>query len=423
MVMVSFTGTVIPESVKVDLQQRGLGGIVLFANNIVSSNQITSLTSQLSSFSKSQLLLAVDQEGGKVARFGSTNGFSSTPTAFHLGTQVNREDSTRATAALMAGWLSKTGFNINFAPVADVNVNPLSPAIGKNERSFSSNPDTVSKHVSWFIDEFHKKKIITTLKHFPGHGSASADSHLGFTDVTNTWTAKELQPFRSAITNGEADIVMAGHLFNAKIDSQYPASLSYKTITKLLRDSLKFNGVVISDELSMNAIALNFQFDDALKLCVQSGTDILLFNKSIYNNQSLTAYIVNVISKKVNTGEIPSAMIDSAYERIQRLKQRILTGMHDQVAAVIPANVQLYQNYPNPFNPSTTIRFSIPVSGFVSLKIFNVLGKEVAQLVNDERTAGNYSVQFNASAYAGGVYFVRLQTGSALRTAKMVYLK
>ncbi|MEI7907509.1 MAG: T9SS type A sorting domain-containing protein, partial [Bacteroidota bacterium] len=154
-----------------------------------------------------------------------------------------------------------------------------------------------------------------------------------------------------------------------------------------------------------------------------SGTDILLFNKSIYNNQSLTAYIVNVISKKVNTGEIPSAMIDSAYERIQRLKQRILTGMHDQVAAVIPANVQLYQNYPNPFNPSTTIRFSIPVSGFVSLKIFNVLGKEVAQLVNDERTAGNYSVQFNASAYAGGVYFVRLQTGNALRTAKMVYLK
>ena len=423
MVMVGFTGTTTPDSIKVDLQQRGLGGIILFANNITSANQITTLTAQLSALSTSQLLLAVDQEGGKVARLGSTNGFAPTPTAFHLGSQLNREDSTRASASMMAGWLKLTGFNINFAPDADVNVNPLSPAIGKLERSFSSDPDTVAKHVSWFIDEFHKKKIITTLKHFPGHGSAAADSHLGFTDVTNIWTAKELQPFRATIESGNADIIMAGHLFNAKIDSQYPASLSYKTITKLLRDSLHFRGVVISDELFMNAIAANYQFDDALELCVKSGTDILLFGKSIYNNQSLTAYVVDVISKKVNSGKIPLAMIDSAFDHIQQLKHRILTNMHEQMAAIVPQDLQLDQNYPNPFNPTTRIDFSIPHSGFVSLKIFDVLGKEIDQLVNEERLPGTYSAQFDASSLSSGIYIIRLQSNSAVRIKKMVYLK
>ena len=105
----------------------------------------------------------------------------------------------------------------------------------------------MSRHTSWFIDEFHKKKIITTLKHFPGHGSAATDSHLGFTDITLTWSAMELIPFRSAIDRGIADLIMVGHLYNAVIDSVYPASLSYKTVTTLLRDSLHYNGVVVSD--------------------------------------------------------------------------------------------------------------------------------------------------------------------------------
>lgn len=422
MIMVGFTGTAVPESVKTDLAERNLGGVILFAANITGPQQVKTLTDQLRGFSSSPLLIAVDQEGGKVARLGASNGFSSTPSAYTLGTTINREDSTRAAASMMAGWLHQSGFTINFAPVADVNVNPNSPAIGKLNRSFSRVPDTVSRHVGWCIEEFHKRNIVTTLKHFPGHGSAASDSHLGFTDITGTWTEQELIPFRSAIDRGLADLIMIGHLYNAKIDSQYPASLSHTAVQTLLRDSLGFSGVVISDELFMNAISANYPFDTALELCVQSGTDILLFGKNIYNNQSLTSYVVHTIAQKVRDGVIAEAVIDSAYYRIQRLKQLILsrTFFADVHA---PGTMSLSQNFPNPFNPGTTISFSIGSPGRVTLNVYDLLGRRVTTLVDEYRSSGTYSVYFDASALAGGLYFYSLQTNTAFESKKMVFVK
>jgi beta-N-acetylhexosaminidase len=422
MIMVGFSGTTVPESLKVDLSSRGLGGVLLFAANITNPFQAQELNAHLKSFSQGLLLVAVDQEGGKVARLSASNGFSATPTAYRLGTILNREDSTRTSAAMMAGWLQQSGFTINFAPVADVNVNPLSPAIGKNERSYSKDPDSVSRHIGWFIDEFHKKKIITTLKHFPGHGSAATDSHLGFTDISSTWTSKELIPFRSAIDRGIADLIMIGHLYNSSIDSLYPASLSFKTVSTLLRDSLHYDGVVISDELFMNAISANYAFDDALELCVKSGTDILLFAKSIYNNNSLPAYVINLISQKVKSGAIAESMIDSAYQRIQRLKKRILTNA--AFASVkIPSESMLFANYPNPFNGGTVIRYKLHLSENVSLKIYDVLGQEVVNVVREEQQAGDYSVIFNATNLSSGIYFYRLKAGNFSSVKKMLLVK
>ncbi len=421
--MVGFTGTTIPDSIRIDLQQRGLGGVILFGGNIVSKTQVATLTSELSSLSTSQLLLAIDQEGGRVARLGPSNGFAVSPSAYYVGTTVNREDTARKWGAIMAEWVRQAGFNINFAPVADLNVNPKSPAIGKLDRSYSSNTDTVFRHIGWFIDEFHKKKIITTLKHFPGHGSAATDSHLGFTDVSGTWTPKELIPFQSAVASGAADIIMAGHLFNAVIDSQHPASLSHKTITRLLRDSLGFGGVVVSDELFMNAIAANYAFDDALELCVLSGTDILLFVKSIYNNRSLTSYVVDVISRKVKEGKITASVIDSAYERIQRLKQRILTNV-SFASNALPQHLHLEQNYPNPFNPSTTLRFSVSSAGIATVSVFDMLGREVAVLFNSEARSGRpYTVTFSGGNLPSGTYIARLRTPGSSASVKMLLIK
>lgn len=425
--MVGFAGTTVPESLKVDLGTRGLGGVILYGANITGPLQVQTLNAQLKSLSQGMLLIAVDQEGGKVARLSASNGFTATPTAYRLGTILNREDSTRAWAAIMAGWLQQSGFTIDFAPDADVNVNPRSPAIGYYERSYSKDPDTVSRHTSWFIDEFHKKKIITTLKHFPGHGSAATDSHLGFTDITLTWSAMELIPFRSAIDRGIADLIMVGHLYNAVIDSVYPASLSYKTVTTLLRDSLHYNGVVVSDELFMNAISANYSFDDAIELCVRSGTDILLFAKNIYNDGSLTAYVVNSISQKVKSGTIAEKMIDSAYQRIQRLKMRILTNAAF-ASLDIPRESILLANYPNPFNGATIIRYQLCAPEFVSLKIFDILGREVSTLVHEQQSAGTYSMPFRFGtgtipSLASGVYFYRLQTGAYAETKRMLYIK
>ncbi|MFZ4619962.1 MAG: glycoside hydrolase family 3 N-terminal domain-containing protein [Bacteroidota bacterium] len=424
MVMVSFTGTTIPDSIKMDIQKRGLGGIILYAGNITSASQVALLTSQLSALSSSQLLIAVDQEGGKVARLSAANGFANTPTAYHLGTGVNREDSTRANSALMAGWVRQSGFNIDFAPVADVNVNPLSPAIGKSERSYSANPDTVARHTAWFVDEFRKKGVITTMKHFPGHGSAATDSHLGFTDVTTTWSSKELIPYQTAIKNGMVDMVMIGHLFNSKIDSVYPASLSAKTIGGLLRDSLGFNGVVISDALTMGAISLNYAMDDVIERSVNSGTDILLWNGNSYNNRSLLGYIIDVVTKKVADGKIAASRIDTAYNRIQRLKQRILTNISRSYAVDIPTEMHLEQNYPNPFNPSTTIGFTIPAPGVTSLKVYDAIGREIAVLADGYLESGiYYSRNFDASKYSSGIFFAQLRSGSAMQMKKMIYLK
>lgn len=424
MVMVSFTGTVIPDSIKMDIQKRGLGGIILYAGNITSKSQVALLTSQLSALSSSQLLIAVDQEGGKVARLSAANGFAATPTAYHLGTVVNREDSTRANSSMMAGWVRQSGFNIDFAPVADVNVNPLSPAIGKSERSYSSNPDTVALHTGWFVEEFRKKGIITAMKHFPGHGSAATDSHLGFTDVTTTWSSKELIPYRTAIKNGTVDMVMIGHLFNAKIDSVYPASLSARTINGLLRDSLGFNGVVISDALTMGAISQNFAMDDVLERSVNSGTDILLWNGNSYNNRSLAGYIVDVVSKKVADGKIDASTIDSAYNRIQQLKQRILTNISRSFAVTVPSEMRLEQNYPNPFNSSTQITFSVPHSGRTSLTVHNTLGQSIATLFQGETEAGiTYRALFRAHGLASGIYLLRLEQNGQFRSRKMLFLQ
>ena len=427
MIMVGFSGTTIPESLKTDLTVRGLGGVVLFAANIADPQQVQTLTAQLKNHSGGTLLIAVDQEGGRVARLSANNGFTATSSAYKLGTLINDEDTTRAAAAMMAGWLQQSGFTINFAPVADVRVNPQSPAIGKLNRSFSGNPDTVSRHIGWFIEEFHKKKIVTTLKHFPGHGSAATDSHLGFTDVTTTWSADELIPFRYAIDNGYADLIMTGHLYNKTIDSLYPGSLSHATVTTLLRDSLGYNGAVISDELFMNAISANYEFDDALELCVKSGTDILLFNKSIYNNNSLTAYVVNSIAGKVHSGTIAESLIDSAYDRIQRLKQSITTGTLFADVPV-PKETMLYPNYPNPFNGSTTIRYTIRSAGNASITLFDVLGRNVATILNEYRQPGTYSARIQIGSGAiptlpSGVYFYRLQTGMMAETRRMIYIR
>ncbi len=443
MIMVGFSGTSVPDSLRYDIQNRKLGGVVLFASNISNPTQLKNLTTQLQSYGNNELLISIDQEGGRVARLNQNNGFAATNSAYKLGTIFNLEDSTRQTAKLMAGWLSQSGINVDLAPVADVNVNPNSPAIGKLDRSYSKIPDTVSSHISWFMDEFHKKNILTTLKHFPGHGSAATDSHLGFTDITETWADSELVPFSSAINQGIADLIMIGHLFNSNIDSLHPASLSFNAITKLLRDTLGFNGVVISDELFMQAISANYTLEEAVELCIKAGTDILLFNKSIHNNKSLAGYLVDVIASKISQGVIAESLIDSSYNRIQRLKQRFVTEV--QYADVqSPGDFILYQNYPNPFNPSTKIRYTIPAltpslsqRERVMLKVFDILGNEVATLVNDEKSPGTYEVEFSVSSgsassnkypvssimnLASGIYFYRLQVGTFAQTKKMMLI-
>lgn len=424
MIMVGFSGIEVPDSLKYDLQYRNLGGVVLFASNVKNPQQLLTLTTQLKKISKTFLFIGIDQEGGKVARLSQTNGYEATNSAYRLGSIINFEDSTRYTASKMAEWLYTGGININLAPVVDVNVNLLNPVIGMKERSFSDDPFVVTKHAKWFRSEFNKKGIFTTLKHFPGHGSSKTDSHLGFTDISDTWTVNELIPYKELIQTNSLDFVMVGHLYNRSLDSIYPASLSEKVITGLLRDSLKFNGIVISDELFMKAITDNYTFDYAIELCIKAGTDILLFSTNLYNKRSITGYLIETISEKVKKGIIPEQLINNSYDRIMRYKNRLLTNIK-YYTKINTHNDIIISNYPNPFNSESKIKFSLPESGKIKIIIFDALGKEIITLIDSQFDKGEYIINFDANKLnlCSGVYFYTLFTKNNIITKKMLLLK
>jgi beta-N-acetylhexosaminidase len=323
----------------------------------------------------------------------------------------------------MAGWFVSTGLNMNLAPVVDVNVNPTSPAIGALDRSFSADPDTVTAHASWFIEEFRNYGIVTTLKHFPGHGSAVGDSHSGFTDVTTTWTSVELDPYNSLLSVNAIDAVMTAHVFNAQLDSVYPATLSAATIDGLLRTQMGYQGVVVSDEMSMRAVSGSYGIDQAAELAVKAGVDILLYNKNLDStDNSLARRIVDLLERRVQEGAITEARIEQSYARIMSLKDRYLTSVSPSIARTVPGSYRL-GNFPNPFNLGTTIVFEIPDRSVVSLTIYNMLGQEVARLVDEELLGGSQSLRWNAHEQPSGVYLCRLEFENHVSTRRLLLLK
>jgi len=252
MLMVGFRGTSIEGSPDIQraISKSHIGGVVLFdydvpsrslPRNIVSPEQLASLTLALQEISPTPLLIAIDQEGGKVSRLKEATGFPPSESAEHLGS-LNSPDSTTAAAARTARTLRSLNINMNLAPVVDLNTNPMNPVIGRLGRSFSADPDNVTNNAALTLKAFERDGILGTLKHFPGHGSSTTDSHLDFTDVTASWAPLELLPYRRLITEGFSGTIMTSHVFNATLDPRYPATLSKATITGLLRNEMEFRG-------------------------------------------------------------------------------------------------------------------------------------------------------------------------------------
>lgn len=314
-----------------DLEKYHLGGVVLFDydvprdtayRNIESPGQVKDLVNELKALSKKPLIVSIDQEGGRVARLKPKYGFPKSVSAEYLGS-LNNPDSTRYYARQMAQTLSELGINVNLAPVVDVNLNPDNPVIGGLERSFSGDPSTVSKHAGIFIETMHNYDVLTVLKHFPGHGSSEKDSHLGVVDVTDTWSRKELVPYRQLIDSSLVDAVMTAHIFNSQLDSTYPATLSKPTITGILRDSLGFDGVVISDDLMMGAIRKEYGLKTTIEQALHAGVDILSFaNNSVYN-PDIVPEAHRIINELIDEGSITKERIDQSYDRIMKFKDQL----------------------------------------------------------------------------------------------------
>ncbi len=314
-----------------------VGAIVLFdidltgdatigSRNITSKERLARMTAQLRQWADEPLIIALDQEGGRVVRLKPQYGYLPLVSAKHLG-ELNSEDSTRFYARRMAQQLAESGVNVNLAPVVDLD-NPACPALGKIDRCYSADPEVVTRHARWLIEEHHRRGVCCTLKHFPGHGSATGDSHWGFVDVTGSWQSNELEPFRTLIAEGEADLVMTAHIFNRNIDPDYPATLSSKTIDGLLREQLGFDGVVVTDDLYMDAILARYDIADALVLAINAGADLICVGNNI--NTGFEAdrpfRLVDMIVDAVHAGRIAPERLAQASQRIQRLAQRIAQG-------------------------------------------------------------------------------------------------
>jgi len=290
--------------------------------NIATKKQLKKLTSQLQKCSyDKKLLIAVDQEGGKVQRLKRKYGFYG---KFPKASDVVKMNQSKiySTYKKMSKELKSVGINYDLAPVVDLDINKHNHVIHGLGRSFGKSPKVVASYASTFIDAMHSHGVLTSLKHFPGHGSSVGDTHKGFVDVTHLWKKIELEPYR--LLKDKADTVMVAHVFNKKLDAKYPASLSYKTITKMLRWKLGYHGVVITDDLQMGAISKKYGLKNTLKLAINAGDDILLIGnqlspKTVKSSKKLVSTILALVKAK----EVKEEMITKAYQRIQKLKRKL----------------------------------------------------------------------------------------------------
>lgn len=328
MLMVGFSGTKSEnkwvEQIGKEIRANKIGGVILFKDNIVSPKQLKKLTAYLQAQNKLPypLFIGVDQEGGKVQRLESSNGFTNYLGAYELASTKTLLEAIKEYEKL-SNELYMYGFNLNFAPVVDLNLNPSSPAIGAKGRSYSSEEEITYAYANTFIEAMHKNHILNVVKHFPGHGSATNDSHKGFTDITKTWQYKELKPYFDFIAYKKADMIMIGHLTNINFDKKYPATLSKKIVTGILREKLHFDGVVISDDMNMGAIKKNFSTKEAIIYSINAGVDILLFSSYFYENSNIVKTFHTLVKEAVQNGKISKERIKESYQRIIQLKKSL----------------------------------------------------------------------------------------------------
>lgn len=333
MLIVGFRGTEVSESSYITkaMKDLNLGGVILFdfdvpsktfPRNILNLEQTKALIKNLKEFSLTPLMISVDAEGGLINRLKPEYDFIPIPSHQELGEKDDLVE-TKKISSELAKELSELGFNTNFAPVVDVNINPENPVIGGLGRSFSSDSQKVVNHSRVFIEGQHEYNIITAIKHFPGHGSSRKDSHEGMVDITETFQEEELIPYQELIKEKAVDMVMTAHIINRKIDPEYPATLSPFFIKDILRKQLNFQGLVVSDDMQMGAIIENYGFEEAIIRAVNAGCDLLIIsnNGSVYD-ESAPYQTRDIIFNAVKKGKMPIKRIIESSERIYLLKSK-----------------------------------------------------------------------------------------------------
>jgi beta-N-acetylhexosaminidase len=318
MVIVGIEGTSMQKQAKEMIDKYEVGGFILYKDNITGADQSLKLLNQLKASNQMNdipLWLSVDQEGGKVSRL--SDEFTKLPSAADIGKAANSRYTYLIGQALGEA-VHALGFNMDFAPVLDINSNPKNPVIGN--RAFGATPELVITHGIETMKAIQSKQVAAVVKHFPGHGDTSVDSHLDLPVVNKSLKeleAFELLPFVKAIQE-DADAIMIAHLLIPKIDEKYPASLSKEIITDLLRKKLNYNGVVITDDMTMGGITDHYDVGEAAVKSVLAGSDIILIGHD-YDTQ---ISVLQALIQNARDGVITKEQLDQSVYRILSLKAK-----------------------------------------------------------------------------------------------------
>jgi beta-N-acetylhexosaminidase len=314
------------EAVVADLAAGRLGGVMFLKKNVASLSAARAVNEAFRAATPDlPPFITLDQEGGSVERLTKDVGFAEIPNAATVA-QRNSPEAAESLYDRMAEGIAEQGFSVNFGPVADLNTNADNQIIARFGRSFSADPATVIAYDTAFVRAHRAAGLVTSLKHFPGHGSSTADSHEGFVDITDTWDPVELEPYRALIAAGMADMVMVGHLYHADYadgDGETPSSLSSRWINGVLREDLGFDGVVISDDLEMGAIRDHFTLEETVTKAVRAGMDILLFSNTADYRPGLPAEVLAILVEEATADPEFAARIEESYARIAALKSRL----------------------------------------------------------------------------------------------------
>ncbi|AII14932.1 glycosyl hydrolase, family 3 [Campylobacter iguaniorum] len=306
------------DQLAIDAKNRRLGGIMLLARNISSKANLKKLTSKFSTLNlPNKLFISIDEEGGNISRFKNFDDFLHFASAYEVGQKQNLSQAHK-TYKSMATQLKSLNINLNFAPVVDV-YNPKSSIIGQKNRAFSVNSDEVSAYASEFIRAFDEVGVLSVLKHFPGHGNAIKDTHKEKT-VVNNYDFDELKPYFELIKRKQAKIVMIAHVFVPSLDDANPAIFSKQIVTNLLKGSLGFDGIAISDDLLMGAIK-EHSLEERIVKSINAGVDIVLISEYFLNKSNSIKIANDIIYNAVKSGKIKENRIQDAYERIIKVKK------------------------------------------------------------------------------------------------------
>lgn len=323
MIMVGFEGTKKEDKwvrqIRIDINKQRIGGILLFDRNIKSPEQLKALTSNLQLKTPLPTLIAIDQEGGLVTRLTKEKGFRTYPSARKVGENKNIGETYKLYKE-MAKYLKSFGINYNLAPVVDIT--SLTSGFQK-KRTFNKYPSIITSYAQSFVDAFKEENVLTSLKHFPGYGNAASDTHKIITDTTQSWSFDELMPYFYLIQSKNIQSIMVGHTYLKRFDTQYPSSLSYEIVTEILRKQMKYDGVVISDDLLMKGIGKEFDIKKRIILSIKAGVDILIFSDYFLLGKSTPKAVMETILEAINQGKISKDRIKQSYLRIVKMKSLI----------------------------------------------------------------------------------------------------